>query len=297
MEFEERQFSRQARRRTSFVIVGVLGALMLTLAGPAQAKQILGTKGPDKLRGTSTGDLIKAGRGNDAIRGRGGKDRIFGGRGADRLFGGRGADRLNAVDGRRDRLVRGGPGKDVCRIDAADRSRTKGCETVKVAKGPGPGPTPSPGPGPVPGPGTGTGCVNPPPDAMAVAGPLRPAGDPPPTFSDAFYGALITINASVDGMTGDELPISIEEVCDVPQGLESDAAQLIGGEGVGIVSSSTGVFDATGQRLTGDAATTALAGADSLSVRARLLRPGQWRLDEDGTAVPTFGIARADITD
>jgi hypothetical protein len=108
---------------------------------------------------------------------------------------------------------------------------------------------------------------------------------------------LITINASADGMTGDELPISIEEVCDVPQGLEGDAAQLIGGEGVGIISSSTGVFDATGQRLTGDAATTALAGADSLSVRARLLRPAQWRLDEDGTAVPTFGIARADITD
>ena len=40
--------------------------------------------------------------------------------------------------------------------------------------------------------------------------------------------------------------ISIEDVCDVPEGLaSSEAAQLIGGDGVAIISPTTQVFDAT----------------------------------------------------
>ena len=98
-------------------------------------------------------------------------------------------------------------------------------------------------------------------------------------------------------MNGDELPISIEEVCDVPESLAGEAAQLIGGEGVALIGSETKVFDAAGQQLTGDAATTALAGADSVSLKAQLKRPAGWRQDEDGQPVPTFGTSRADITD
>ena len=112
------------------LVVAVLASLTLTLAGPAQAKRMLGTKGSDRIVGTAKADVIKA---------RGGNDRVKGGRGRDRLRGGRGADRLNAVDGLRDRLVRGGPGKDVCRVDPTDRANTKGCETVKVGRGRGPG--------------------------------------------------------------------------------------------------------------------------------------------------------------
>jgi Ca2+-binding RTX toxin-like protein len=131
--------------------------------------------------GTGKADVIKGLRGNDRVSGRCGRDR---------LLGRRGADRLNAVDGRRDRLVNGGPGKDVCRIDPADQARMKSCETVKIVK---PG-----GPGPGPGPGTGTGCAAPPPDAALAAGRLRVAqGDAPPTFSDPFYAITITLNGSV----------------------------------------------------------------------------------------------------
>ena len=130
MEFQKRQFPRLGKRPIAFVVVAVAASLMLAWAGPAQAKRILGTKGPDKIVGTAKADVVKGRGGDDRIKGRGGRDR---------LFGGRGADRLNAVDGRRDRLVSGGPGKDVCRIDAADRPNVKGCETVKVAKGRGPG--------------------------------------------------------------------------------------------------------------------------------------------------------------
>ena len=121
--------------------------------------------------------------------------------------------------------------------------------------------------------------------------------DPPPTFSNAFYAITISISASADGMTGDELPISIEDVCDVPQPLAAEAAQLVGGDGVALIGPATQVFDATGQQLTGAAATTAVAEADTVVLKAQLLPPGGWRQDEDGEPVPTFSASRADITD
>ena len=276
-------------------MVAVLASLILTLAGPAQAKRMLGTKGSERIVGTAKADVIKA---------RGGNDRVKGGRGRDRLWGGRGADRLNAVDGLRDRLVRGGPGRDICRIDAADRANTKGCETVKIAGGRGPGsggpgtPVPvAPGPG-AGGPGPGLGCATPPEDAMRRAeGLARAAGDPAPTFSDPFYATTLTLNVSADEIVGDQLPISIEEVCDVPAALQGEAAQLIGGDGVALISPTTQVFDALGQQLIGDAATAALLDADSLSLKAQLERPALWAQDEDGAPVPTFATSRADITD
>jgi Ca2+-binding RTX toxin-like protein len=279
MTFQARQCLCLGKRPSVFAVVAALASLMLVLSGPAEAKRMLGTKGPDKIVGTAKADMIKSLGGDDRVRGRGGRDR---------LFGGRGADRLNAVDGRRDRVVSGGPGKDVCRVDAADRARMKGCETVKIGKAGRPG-----------GPGAGPTCASPPEEAKLAAGGLARAAqeEAPPSFSDAFYAITITINASVDGVNGEELPISIEEVCDVPQRLESEAAQLIGGEGVALISSGTQVFDAAGQQLTGDAATTALAGADSVSLKAQLERPAGWRQDEDGQPVPTFRTSRADITD
>jgi RTX calcium-binding nonapeptide repeat (4 copies) len=269
-------------RFQAFVTIAALALLMLATSAPAEAKRMLGTAASDRLVGTAKADVI---------RGRGGDDRIRGRRGRDRLFGGRGADRLNAVDGRRDRAVKGGPGMDVCRIDAVDQARTKGCETVRIGKAGGQG-----GPG---GPGGPLTCASPPEEAgLSAGGPARAAQEEgPPTFSDPFYEITITLGASADGLNGEELPISIEEVCDVPTQLAGEAAQLIGGEGVALIGSDTQVFDATGQQLTGDAATTALAGADSVSLKAQLLRPGQWRQDEDGQPVPTFRTSRADITD
>jgi Ca2+-binding RTX toxin-like protein len=274
MESQQRQFSK---RPLAYLAIAALAVLMLASAGPAHAKRMLGTKGPDKLVGTAKADVIKSRGGSDRVNGRGGRDR---------LLGGRGADRLNAVDGRRDRVVNGGPGKDICRIDEADRIKMKGCETVKVGKPGGPGGG---------GPGAGEACASPPEDARRAG---RAAQEEvPPTFSDPFFAITLTITASVDGLTGDELPISIETVCDVPQRLESEAAQLVGGDGVALITPDTKVFEAAGQQLTGDAATTALAGADTVSLRARLQRPAAWRQDEDGQPVPTFGVSRADITD
>jgi len=69
-----------------------------------------------------------------------------------------------------------------------------------------------------------------------------------------------------------------------------------GGEGVAIVGDDTQVFQG-GQLLQGQAATTALAGADTVNLRARLKRRSTWVQDEDGNPVPTFAASRITITD
>jgi Ca2+-binding RTX toxin-like protein len=255
--------------------------------------------------GTAKADVVKSFGGNDRIEGRGGKDRLSGGSGRDRLAGGpgrdrlsggRGADRLNTVDGRRDRVVNGGPGKDICRVDPADAVKVQGCEIVTIVKPGAPGAPGTPGTPGVPGvPGGPKVCASPPEDARLAR--VAQDDDPPLIFSNAFYAITTTVTASADGMTGNELPISIEEVCDVPQALATEAAQLVGGDGVALISPATTVFDAAGQQLTGAAATTALAGADTVVLKARLLAPSEWRQDEDGQPVPTFSVSRADISD
>jgi hypothetical protein len=304
MAFQDRQFLRVGRRHIALVVVA-LAAMMLASAGAAQAKRIPGTAGADRIVGTAKGDVIRSGAGNDRLKGGGGSDRLSGGRGndrltggsgRDRLSGGRGADRLNAVDGRADRLVMGGPGRDVCRVDPADEPKLKGCETVKIIKPGAPGAPGVPGAPTVPGvPGDPLVCAAPPEDAALVRVALD--DDPPPVFSDAFYAITTTISASADGLTGTDLPISIEDVCDVPQSLATEAAQLVEADGVAVIAPTTQVFDATGVQLTGAAATTALGEADTVVLKAQLLPPAGWQQDEDGAPVPTFSVSRADITD
>ena len=268
----DRQFLGLRKRAIAVAVVPVLALAMLASAGPAQAKRQSGTSGADRIVGTTKADVIKARGGRDRINGRGGNDRLYGGNGRDRLWGargkdllyggsgrdqlwgGRGADHLNSVDGRRDRLIKGGPGIDLCRVDPADAANVRGCGVVTVVA---PGTPVTPGT-----PGGPTGplvCAAPPEDDVALARvPLD--DDPPLTFSDAFYAITTTTTASADGLTGTDLPISIEEVCDVPQSLATEAAQLVGGDGVALITAASAVFDATGQRLTGDAATTAVSG-------------------------------------
>jgi hypothetical protein len=330
MDFQDRQFLRLGRRQIALVVVA-LASLMLASAGAAQAKRLSGTAGADRIVGSAGADVIRSGAGNDRIKGRSGRDRLSGGRGndrlaggsgrdrlsggrgndrlaggsgRDRLSGGRGADRLNTVDGRAD-AVMGGSGRDICRVDPADEAKVKGCEIVKIIK---PGAPAAPGAPAVPGapsvpstpgapgvPGGPLVCAAPPEDAALAR--VAQDDDPPLVFSDAFYAITTTITASADGLTGTDLPISIEDVCDVPQSLATEAAQLVGGDGVALITPATQVFDATGVLLTGDAATTAVGEADTVVIKAQLLPPDGWRQDEDGAPVPTFSVSRADIPD
>jgi len=281
MEIHDRKLVGLDLRAVTVGLVAALAMLMLATADPAQAQRISGTSGADTIMGTARADVIAGRGGNDGIYGRGGQDRLRGGSGRDQLWGGRGADRLNAVDGGRDRLINGGRGNDFCRVDPADEARAQGCEIVKVV---------SPGV-----PGGPLVCAAPPEDAARAL--VAQDDDPPLTFSDAFYAITTTITASADGLTGEDLPISIEDVCDVPQSLAAEAAQLVGGDGVALITPATAVFDATGLQLTGDAATTAVGEADTVVMKAKLLSPEGWRQDEDGAPVPTFSTSRVDIPD
>ena len=126
---------------------------------------------------------------------------------------------------------------------------------------------------------------------------MHAAGDDAPLrFTDAFYRRLLTLEVSLDGADGSELPISIEAVCDVPRRLRRQAAQLAGGEGVALLLQRTTIWKG-GTPVTGDRAASALDGADTASLRVRMKRPPSWRDDEDGNPVPTFRTGRIEITD
>ena len=118
----------------------------------------------------------------------------------------------------------------------------------------------------------------------------------PPRFTAAFYKRLLVLEVSLDGADGAELPISIEEVCDVPKRFKRQAAQLAGGEGVAVLLARTTVWQG-GSQLTGDDVGAAIDGADTASLRVRLRQPSAWREDEDGNKVPTFRTGRVEITD
>lgn len=127
---------------------------------------------------------------------------------------------------------------------------------------------------------------------------IRPAGsdEGPPKFTAAFYRHMYTIDVSLDGADGKELPISIETICDVPKKLRKQAAQLPGSAGVARVLQRTQIWQ-DGTQLTGEDASTAIAGADTATIRVRLTKPRTWSKDEDGEPLPTFRAGRIEITD
>ena len=116
-------------KRSVLSVAVVVAAIGLT--GSAQAAQISGTPGDDRIKGTRAADVIDGqagddrigarrgpdtvtgGEGNDRIWGRWGADRLFGGPGDDRIWGGLAADQSWGDDG--NDLMGGGPGNDIQR--------------------------------------------------------------------------------------------------------------------------------------------------------------------------------------
>ena len=87
----------------------------------------------------------------------------------------------------------------------------------------------------------------------------------PPKFTAAFYRHLLTLEVSLDGADGSQLPISIEEeVRDVPRRLRKQAARLAGGDGIAVLLRRTTVWQDGVQvrHLIGQDGTTAMDGAD-----------------------------------
>jgi hypothetical protein len=127
---------------------------------------------------------------------------------------------------------------------------------------------------------------------------VRAAGqdEGPPKFTPAFFRRLLVLDVSLDGADGTQLPISIEQVCNIPKRLRKQAAALAGGDGVALLLPRTTVWQ-DGQQATGDDIAAAIDGADTAYLRVRLKQRGAWSEDEDGNPVPTFRTGRIEITD
>jgi hypothetical protein len=134
--------------------LALLGAIVLLVglalaADFSSAKNLRGTKSGERLVGTQRADTIKGMGGKDKIKGKGGNDKLSGGKGrdaitgaggADKMAGGGGNDVIKAADGRRDKAINGGPGKNRCVIDTAlELSIARHCSTIVNGGGGGPG--------------------------------------------------------------------------------------------------------------------------------------------------------------
>lgn len=112
------------------------GKDLLRLSTQVVGGQIQGQDGSDQLLGSAARNVLLGGTGSDKIQGRGGDDRVIGERGSDQLRSGSGNDVIDAIDSRRDALIKCGSGKkDVARIDKDLDPKPKGCEKVLYTRG------------------------------------------------------------------------------------------------------------------------------------------------------------------
>ena len=199
--------------------IAVLGLAVALAAGPAVAKKITGTKRSELIVGTKKADRIKGKGGNDLIKGKRGNDRLNGGKGSDRVVGGKGNDKviggplgdtlvggagvdshvggagndlLNARDGRRDRVIDAGTGRNKCIVDTVELSIVRGCGSVQAG-------TPGTGGQGGGGVGGGTGQGLPYTDVMLNCDPLGLLGC---TFLISGSGADAAGPGSVEGGGG-----------------------------------------------------------------------------------------------
>ncbi len=93
----------------------------------------VGTNAANVIKGGPAADVIVGLGGNDRIDGKGGKDvlcagpgndRLTGGPAADEFDGGEGKDVIYSRDGVKEKVVKGGPGTDKARRDAADKTKS-----------------------------------------------------------------------------------------------------------------------------------------------------------------------------
>lgn len=95
-----------------------------TITGSNNSETLRGTSGHDVICGLGGNDKINGLKANDVLKGGNGKDRIRDRKGKDRLLGQGGRDTLNARDGNRGDILKGGPRKDKAFKDKGDRARS-----------------------------------------------------------------------------------------------------------------------------------------------------------------------------
>jgi hypothetical protein len=134
-----RRISTAKRAQRVLTLLAAFAFLLVATDISIAAKRV-GTSHADKISGTPRADTINGKGGKDKIMGKGGKDKLSGGKGRDTIVGGRAADRMmggpgndviKAADGKRDKAINGGPGKNRCVIDTAlELSITRNCSSI-----------------------------------------------------------------------------------------------------------------------------------------------------------------------
>jgi hypothetical protein len=109
-----------------------------------------------------------------------------------------------------------------------------------------------------------------------------------PRLKRAFLNRVWRIAGSADGFDAGVLSFTADHIVGLPHRFSNQDDALIDQDARVLVGPRTRVFDADHHRLTGDAATSALDGAEDVVVAAKLLPRDKWLDDEDGTAVPTL---------
>ncbi len=95
-----------------------------TIVGTNNGELLTGTNGKDVICALGGADRINGRGASDVMRGGSGNDRIKDTRGKDKLLGQGGRDTLNARDGNRGDLLKGGAGRDKAIKDRGDRARS-----------------------------------------------------------------------------------------------------------------------------------------------------------------------------
>jgi hypothetical protein len=108
----------------------------------------------------------------------------------------------------------------------------------------------------------------------------------------AFSGVLV-FKATADGFATGRLAVTLSDVGGVTKKLGADVRDALDDQdAIVLVSKTIKVRDSKGRKLT----LSALDDADTVTIRGKLLRPSQWRADEDGTKVPTIRAKRIVVT-
>jgi hypothetical protein len=107
------------------------------------------------------------------------------------------------------------------------------------------------------------------------------------------FTRVLTVKIDVDGYEGGRISATIASVQGLSKTLQHDFNELVDDrDAIVLVSSDVKVRDQRGRRVS----RARLDDADTASVKGKLLRPGQWREDDDGNPVPTVRAKQVTIT-
>jgi hypothetical protein len=116
-------------------------------------------------------------------------------------------------------------------------------------------------------------------------------GHPAPVQA-GFLNRIWRIAGSADGFQDGVLGFTADRIVGLPHRFASQDDALVGQDARVLVGPRTRVVDADHHRLSGDAVASALDGADTVVIVAKLLPQAKWQSDEDGTSVPTLRAKR-----